>query len=204
MSDKQNDDVVQHYESRFAWRKERQIQNLRELSQIAESGEADPIKVLPHLVGSHASDDPKDALRWSILDLIYEATECFIFGEFQSCIITCGAVVERVFKLEYETAHGNLPKGELTLGKCMYNINWDRTRISPEILEFAKGMLEPRNSRAHALLEHSHPQLAIIGGAERGRDIQQSGHYLIEPFRGDAKKIIELTYKVLIRLYGVA
>ena len=203
MSDKQND-VEQHYENRFAWRKERQIQNLRELSQIAESGEADPIKVLPHLVGSRVSHDPKDALRWSILDLLYEATECFIFGEFQSCIITCGAVVERAFKLEYETTHGSLPKGELTLGKCIYKINWEGTRVSPDILEFAKGMLEPRNSRAHALLEHSNPQLAIIGGADRVIDVQQSGHYLIEPFRGDAKKIIELTYKILIRLYGAA
>src|SRR5215204_2660276 len=106
MSDNNIDELLAEYEGRFAWRKERQVQNLIELAQIPESGKADPIKVLPHLIGSLASDDPKDALRFSLLNLIYEATECFIFGEFQSCIITCGAVVERVFKLEYETVHG--------------------------------------------------------------------------------------------------
>ena len=49
-------------------------------------------------------------------------------------------------------------------------------------------MLEPRNNRAQALLEHSDPGLAIMGGPEREIEIRSPQHYLIEPSRGDATK----------------
>ena len=192
---------AQGYEEGFAWRKTRQIANLAELSRIAPSSDPDP-EVLPGLFGTLVSDDPKDALRHSILLLWLEAIGCYVFGEFQACILTCGAVVERCLKLEYETAREKLPEGRWTLGKCIYKLDWQGI-IAPEILDLAKQIVDPRNSRAHALLEHSDPQLAIIGGPERGIDVLSSHHYLIEPYRGEAKKIIEITSKILSKLYGV-
>lgn len=192
----------QEYEERFAWRKAGQIANLKELSKIAQSGGSDAMEALPGLIGSRVSDDPKDALRWSILTLWLEAAECYIFELFESCILTCGAIVERCLKLKYETARGKLPEGRWTLGKCIYKLDWQGI-IAPEILDLARQIVDPRNSRAHALLEHSDPQLAIIGGPERGIDVLSSHHYLIEPYRGEAKRVIEITFKTLSELYGV-
>jgi hypothetical protein len=191
----------QEYEGRFEWRKARQIANLKELSEIAQSGGADAIKAFPSLWGLSNSDDPKVALRNSILLLWCEAAECYIFGEFQSCILTCGAIVERCLKLQYQDAKGPLPKGShWTLGKCIREC---RGIVSQDVLDLARSMLEPRNNRAHALLEHSDPHLAISGGLERGIEILSPRHYLIEPFRGDAKTVITTTYKILKELYGV-
>jgi hypothetical protein len=189
------------YESRFAWRKTRQVANLKQLAEITHSNGADPLKAFPVLF-TPSSDDPKDALRWSILMLTYEATECYIFGDFQSCILTCGAVVERILKLEYEEIHGKLPdNGEWTLGRCIYKLNWTGARITREILELAKRMIEPRNNRAHALLEHSDPRVASMGGRERGIEVLSSGHYQIEPYRGDARAVIAVTFEILAKLY---
>lgn len=191
---------VQKYEERFAWRKARQVANLAELSRIAPSSDPDP-EVLPGLFGPLVSNDPKDALRHSILLLWLEAAECYIFGEFQACILTCGAVVERCLKLEYEKEKGPLPSGaRWTLGVC---IGKCEGIVAPEILDLARQILEPRNSRAHALLEHSEPQLAIIGGSERGIEVLSSQHHLVEPYRGEARKVIEITSKILSKLYGV-
>lgn len=193
----------QEYESRFTWRKARQVANLKELSAIAPPKGTDPLKAFPQLIAPRDSNDPEDALRWSILMLSYEAIECFIFGEFQSCILTCGSVVERTLKLEYEEVYGKLPpNGTWTLGRCIYKLKWSGTRITSEITDLAKQMLEPRNNRAHALLEHSDPMLAIMGGPERGIEVLSSGHYLFEPYRGDARNVIEVTLKILSKLYG--
>lgn len=190
----------QEYESRFSWRKARQIYNLRELSEFAQSGGADALGAFPGLVGSLCSADPKDALRWSILRLWWEAAECYIFGEFEACILVCGSVVERSLKLEYETKRGPLPPHtKWTLGICITKC---KGIVTPEVLEFAQQMLEPRNSRTHALLEHSYPQLSILGGNERGVELLSPSKYLIEPYRGDAKKVIELTFKILSSLYS--
>jgi len=71
-----------------------------------------------------------------------------------------------------------------------------------EVLTLAQSMLKPRNNRAHALLEHSDPHLAIRGGAERGIEIRSSRHYLIEAYRGDARSVILAMYKILSALYG--
>ena len=67
--------------------------------------------------------------------------------------------------------------------------------VSQNVLDLAQSMLEPRNNRAHALLEHSDPHLAISGGLERGVEIRSPRHYLIEPFRGDATSVITATSK---------
>ena len=88
------------YDSRFAWRRDRQLFNLKELAEIAQTGGGEAFEKLPKLVRAFSNDDPKDALGWSILMLWCEAAECYIFGEFQSCILACGAVVERCLKLE--------------------------------------------------------------------------------------------------------
>ncbi len=200
-----NNSYEQEYESRFAWRRARQLHNLEELGTFPESGGADPIKAFPRLLQAapESLDSPQHALRWSILLLSHEATECFIYGEFQSCILTCGAVVERVLKLEYEAVHGTLPKkSEWTLGRCIKRLNWTGTRVTPEITELAKQMVDPRNDRAHALLEHRDPLLSTLGGENRGVEVLRSGHALIEPYRGDAKRVIEITYKILAKLYS--
>jgi len=197
---KSQESYGKEYESRFAWRKSRQIFNLHELSEFAQSGGSDALKALPGLLGSLSSDDPKDALRWSILMLWCEAAECFIFGEFQSCVLACGSVVERCLKLEYEEIRGALPlNSKWTLGTC---IDKCKGIVESEVIELAQQILEPRNNRAHALLEHSDPHLSIIGGNERGIELLASGNALIEPYRGDAKKVIEITFKILSILFG--
>ena len=188
------------YESRFAWRKSREIFNLHELSEFAQSGGSDALKILPGLIGPLYSEDPKDALRWSILMLWCEAAECYTFGEFQCCVLACGSVVERCLKLEYEKSQGALPpNSKWTLGTC---VNKCKGIVSSEVLKLAQQILEPRNNRAHALLEHSDPQLFISGGSERGVELLSSGHAQIEPYRGDAKRVIDLTFKILSVLFG--
>ena len=185
------------YDGCFEWRKDRNIHNLSELYKIA--GDWEFIKSLKGLFGPLVSDDPKDALKWSILNLWLEARECFVYGEFQACVLACGAVIERCLKLEYEKSGATLPpKGQMTLGKMIGNC---KGIVDQAILDLAKQILEPRNSRAHALLEHSNPQLAIIGGPERGIEIRSPHHYLVEPFRGEATRVLELSSKILEKLY---
>lgn len=198
MEDKTATNYEQEYEGRFEWRKARQIDNLKELSEIAQSGGADAIKAFPNLLGVGNGDDPKAALRRSILDLWSEATECYIFGAFQSCILSCGAIVERCLKLQYQEVNGALPSGaKWTLGTCIHQC---KGIVPQNTLDLAQSMLEPRNNRAHALLEHSDPGLAMMGGPERGIEIRSPRHYLIEPFRGDATKVIVITHKILKEL----
>ena len=107
--------------------------------------------------------------------------------------------MERSLKLEYEKVRGELPKGIQTLGEC---IGLCKGIVAPEVLGFAQQMLEPRNNRAHALLEHTDPQISILGGPNRGVETLSSGHHQIEWYRGDASEVIALTYKILHGLYG--
>jgi len=198
MSSDMVDEWTEEYETKFGWRKERQIHNLVELYQIA--GDQEALESLKGLFGTLVSDEFQDALKWSIFYLWLEARECYVFGLFQSCILTCGAVVERCLKLEYAKARGELPTEErLTLGKMIQKC---KGVVDQTVLELTQEILGPRNSRAHALLEHSNPQLAIIGGPERGVEIHSSQHYLIEPYRGEAKQVVELTAKILTKLYS--
>ena len=173
--------------------------NLQKLAEIAQTGGAEALKKLPKLVGAFSSDDPKDALGWSILMLWAEATECYVFGEFQSCILTCGAVVERCLKLEFERATNKLPGRRWTLGVC---IGKCEGIVSSDVLDLARQILEPRNSRSHALLEHSDPAISTIGGPNRGYEQLSNGHHLIEFYRGDATHIIQTTYQMLEKLYA--
>jgi hypothetical protein len=191
----------EEYVARFELKKARHIANLKELSEVAQSGGAGALKAFPGLRRPLSNDDFKDALRWSILLLWCEAAECFIFGEFQSCILTCGAVVERCLKLQYEEVNGPIPRNkQWTLDTCITKC---KGIVSLDVFELARSLSKQRHSRAHALLEHSDPELAISGGP--GRDIERlsSQHYLIEPYHGDAKNVIVATYKILAKLYGV-
>ena len=195
------DNYEKEYESKFEWRKPRQIFNLRELAEITQSHGVNPVSAYPSLFVPN-SDNPIGALKYSILLLSHEASECFVFGEFQSCVLTCGGIIERVLKLEYLEKYHKMPDDrEWTLGRCLYKLNWSGTRITQEIIELGKKILDPRNSRAHALLEHSAPHLSIMGGQERGIEVLSSGHYLIEPYRGDARILIDTTFKILTLLY---
>jgi hypothetical protein len=195
-------DCSKEFEERFDWRRNSHIQNLSDLSAIANPGGSHSLKSLPFLASSLSSDDPKDALRWSIMMLWLQASECYIFGQFEPCILTCGAVLERCLKLEYQESKGHLPSGNWSLGKCAFELDWEGTRITSEILNKVKECIHPRNCRAHALLEHSNPQLSIIGGAHRGIKVLSNDHYLVEPYKGEAIKLISNTWFVLSSLYG--
>jgi hypothetical protein len=195
-------DPAQEFEQRFQWRKKRWLHNLNELAAHAQEGGSEATKRLPGLHGQLASDQPADALRWSILMLWLEATECYILGQFQSSVLTTGAVLERTLKLEYCVVRGSLPKGAWPLGRCIYELDWSGTRLTDPLLGEAKECISPRNSRAHALLEHDDPQLSIIGGPSRGVEILSNHHYLIEPYRGDSLVMLSHVWRILESLYG--
>lgn len=115
-------------------------------------------------------------------------------------MLTCGAIVERCLKLEYQQAKGTLPaKAKWPLGKCIIQC---QGIVEPSVLDLAKQILPPRNDRAHALLEHSDPQRGLSGGEKRGIQILSSRHYLVEPYRGEAKHVVTATFTILNRLYG--
>ena len=196
-------EVADEYEGRFIWRKSRQIYNLARLKTVAHGGGPDSINLLKKLLPFSAmgKDDNLFALRQSIAYLWAESTECYIFGLFQACIMTCGAVVERCLKYEYELAQGPLPKGQWTLGRCVNQLDWSGI-IQPDVREMARQLIDPRNSRAHALLEHSNPHSAYMGSL-RGIERVASERYLIEPYRGEADFVIGLTWSILKSLYGV-
>ena len=195
-------DPANEFEGRFEWRRERWLHNLNELAAQAQEGGSEAMRRLPGLHGQLATDQPNDALRWSILMLWLEATECFILGQFQSAILTAGAVLERTLKLEYRIVHGSLPKGVWPLGRCIHDLDWTGTRLTDSLLSEAKECVSPRNSRAHALLEHDDPQLSIIGGPARGIEILSENRYLIEPYRGESLAMLSNVWRILESLYG--
>jgi len=194
-------DFSKEYSERFEWRRDYYVSNLKKLAQLAHPGGAALLSKLPGLASSHASDDPTDAIRWSILLLWLQASECYVFGQFEPCILGCGAVLERCLKLEYQVSNVSLPPDTWTLGKCIHKLDWNDTRITSEILELAKECVEPRNSRAHALLEHQDPRKSILGG-DRGITMLSNARYLIEPYRTDADRLIKNTWQILLQLYG--
>ena len=194
-------DLEKEYHSRFDHRQRRHIENLAELTRIAHPGGPELLYHLPGLKAERVSSDSIDALKWSIIMLWLQGTECFIFGQFEPSILAIGAVMERVLKLEYLTANESLPSGTWTLGKCIHELSWSGTRITKDHLYHAKMILEPRNSRAHALLEHKDPQSSILGG-NRGIDQISNSRYIIEPYRGEAVGIIKNTWFCLSDLYG--
>jgi len=188
---------AEKFELNFGWHKERYIYNFTEFYKISKYEQ-----ILECIYKISVNSDFQNSLRLSIVYLWAEARQCYVFGAFQSCILTCGAVVERYLKLEYAKTRGDLVKEErLTLGKMIQKC---RGVVDQNLLELAKEILEPRNSRAHALLESSSPELAILGGSERGIEIRSLRHYLIEPYRGEAKRVVELTARILGRPCGAS
>lgn len=146
-----NNSYEKHYQEKFGWKRDYYIGNLGRLAEISQTHGIDPIMSFPSLFITY-SDNPLDAMRYSIQLLTYEATICFVYGVFQACILTCGAAVERVLKVEYMDKNQQLPrKGKWTLGNCIYKLNWSGTGITNEILNYAKPMVDPRNSRIHML-----------------------------------------------------
>lgn len=200
MAARPKDRYEQEFDGKFLWRRERQIANLRELADITNARHVDGIDRLPNLSRGFAADDPKAALSMSIVYLWGEAVECFILGEFQACILACGAVVERCLKLAYQDAGKKLPRdAKWGLGLCIRKC---RDLVKPDVLTYARRLTEPRNSRTHALLEHTNPTWAYLGGKSRRVILLPSGHAEIEPYRGDAREVIELTWKILLELFG--
>ncbi|MCB0020915.1 MAG: hypothetical protein KDE09_24135 [Anaerolineales bacterium] len=194
---------AEQYAERFDWRRGRQIHNLEELSHIMGAGD-DPLNP-PSFAGLLAlpfDNEIDKALANSIVFLSAEAMQAFVQGYFQACVLTCGAVLERVLKLEYRRIHGSLPGGHWTLGRCIHQLDWRDTAITTNHLNLISEFLGPRNSRAHALLEHDNPEEANMGGQNRGVEILSEQHYTIEPFRGDAWQGMLALYPILADIYG--
>lgn len=190
-------EVDEEFDGRFLWRQGRWKENLAELQAIANWGGSDSIDDLPKLWGfNHA--DPLYALQFSIMTLWLEASECYILGQFQACILTCGAVVERALKYEYQKLNGVETKNKKTLGQWIRELDG---KLDSDVINWAEEILKPRNSRAHALLEQSDPFTAYMG-SKRGLQQIGSNAYVLEYYRGDAKEVIERTFKILHQLYG--
>jgi len=150
---------------------------------------------------TEVSGEPADALRTSILTLWFEAAGCYNSGLFEACILTCGAIVERCLKLEYELAVGGLPRGRWTLARCAYELDWDGI-VSEDIVDLAKKLVSPLNYRAHALLEHTDPHLASLGDP-LAQAADPKGHgSLIDAYRSEAKEVLDITFRVVQVLHG--
>ena len=187
-------------DQRFGWRKEHYISNFLELAEITNNRSLVPLDSYRYLFTPH-SGEYLDSLSYSILLLTYEATICFTYGIFQSCIITCGAVAERILRFEYIKVNEKLPDdSDWTLGRLIYKLDWSNTRITERILDSAKLIKKSRNDRIHANLEKEDPESAIHGG-NRGITIIDQSKYLIEPYKADAKLSIESVFKILDILY---
>ncbi len=73
-------DFEKEYSERFDWRRDRNIANLEKLGSIAHLSGSHVLHDFPELYSSRTSNNPIDALRWSILILWLQATECFILA----------------------------------------------------------------------------------------------------------------------------
>lgn len=189
------------FEQRFGWRQEDYIFNFNELAEITKKQSLSPLDSFRCLFSPYAQSN-LDSLSYSILLLTYEATICYTYGIFQSCIITCGAIVERILRYEYLKQNQEMPDNkDWTLGKLIYQLNWANTRVTEKILGLAKVVKENRDDRAHANLEQQDPETANYGGI-RGITILDSKKYIIEPYRGNAKLCIDSVFKILNDLYN--
>ena len=150
---------------------------------------------------SRARGDESDALRASILTLWFEAVGCYNASLFEACILTCGAVVERCLKLEYELSMGDMPRGRWTLARCAYELDWEGV-LSSEVVDLAKRLVSPHSVRAHALLEHTDPHLAALG-VPTGQDTAPGDpDSLIEAYQGEAKEALEIAFRIVQLLHG--
>lgn len=194
-------DFEKEYNNRFDFRKDFYIKNFKELTNITNGKNLSLLETFRCLYPAY-EDNELESLKKSIFTLVVEATFCYVYEIFQSCILVCGSVTERILKYEYLKVYENLPKGTWTLGRLIYKLDWTATRIDERILELAKVIKSPRNDRAHAILEQSNPELANMGGQNRGIYIVDENKYLIYPYRGEAKEIIKNTFEILTLLYA--
>ena len=193
-------DYREIYDQRFGWHKEHYISNFIELAEITNNQSLVPLDSYRCLFTPH-SGTYIDSLSYSILLLTYEATICYTYGIFQSCIITCGAIAERILRFEYIKVNDKLPDDiDWTLGRLIYKLDWSNTRITEKILNSAKIVKKSRDDRIHAILEKEDPESAIHGG-NRGITIIDQSKYLIEPYKADAKLSIGSVFKILDILY---
>lgn len=190
------------YNERFGWRQDEYISNFIELAEITNKQSLNPLKSYRCLFTPYAQSH-LDSLSYSVLLLTYESTICYTYGIFQSCIITCGAIVERILRYEYLQKNQDMPDdSDWTLGRLIYKINWSNTRINDKILDLAKVVKVNRDDRAHANLEQKDPDAANYGG-NRGVTVVDSNKYMIEPYRGEAKLCMESIFKILDQLYSL-
>jgi hypothetical protein len=192
---------IDNFEANLEWRLERWRANLTELLDLTSADSLNPFESLPDLIPVLEAGSQVDALAWSILLLWLEAANSYVLGQFQASILSSGAVVERILKLEYMKINGELPQGMWTLGKCIYDLDFVKTKITEEILGIAKECLDPRNDRSHALLEHENPDASMLGG-QRGIHVISNNRYLIEPYRGEARGILVNTWRILNLLFA--
>ena len=194
-------DYKEFYKQRFAWRKEEYFSNFSELAELTNKQSLYPLDSFPCLYTPFCKNQ-LDSLSCSILLLTFEATICYTYGIFQSCIITCGAIVERILRFEYSKVKHDLPDTNYwTLGRLISKLDWSNTKVTDEILDLAKKIKSPRNDRAHGILEQFNPELANMGGENRGILALDESKYIIEPYRGDAKRIIKTLFQILTLLY---
>lgn len=195
-------DFAAEFESRLGWRKPHSIEWLAELGGFASVG-LDTFRdyfsqLRPYL---HIYDKPTalDALATSIERLWHEAVYCYMYELFEPCILTCGAVVERALKFEFERQVG--ATGERwTIGRTIQECRKAEV-ISDNILELAECIADPRNDRSHANLERTNPDLAQFGG-DRGVTILSDRHYLINPYQQNSRATLDLTLLVLKELFA--
>lgn len=192
------------YAGSFDWRRARNIHNLEELGGLA-GATPDPLfpRFLNKILSLLDDDEVVTSLYRSVLYLATEAIQTYVAGYFQASVLSTGAVLERILKVEYRLAKGALPEGKWTLGKCLYELDWTGTRIPTEVLDLIKEFKGTRDSRTHALLEHEDPSRAMLGG-DRGIEIRSSQHYHIEPFRGEALKGMICLFRIGDMLYSDA
>lgn len=144
-----------------------------------------------------------EALELSILSLWAEAGRCCSLGLYEACILACGAVIERCLKREYERERGANLRGRWTLGRCVYELDWDGI-LAPDILERAKSVLSPLRGRAHALLEHCDPYLALLADSPGQLESRASESSLIEGYQEEAEYVLATTSDILRRLHAIS
>jgi hypothetical protein len=189
------------YDQRFGWHQEDYISNFKQLAEITNKKSLNPLDSFRCLF-TPFTQSHLDSISYSILLLTYEATICYTYGIFQSCIIVCGAILERILRFEYLKENHEMPdSNDWTLGRLIYKLNWTNTKVTNKILELAKIVKKNRDDRSHANLEQNNPDFASYGG-NRGITFIDSTKYLIEPYRGEAKLSIESLFKILDCLYS--
>ena len=175
------------------------------MNQDSQSGGDDQVR--PDSLARDVSDLSRlhghqiEALGLSILSLWAEAGRCCSLGLYEACILACGAVIERCLKREYERARGPSLRGRWTLGRCVYELDWEGI-LAPDVLERAKSVLSPLRGRTHALLEHCDPYLALLADPREQPESPESESALVEGYQEEAEYVLNATSDILRRLHA--